>query len=468
MIGRTEEIQQLNDMYSSTKFEFMIMYGRRRIGKTTILLEFADQHRSIFFSAQEKNDALNLHDFSRIVQEFFDSDYIAAFENWEDAFGYVGKKTANNTTDNNKTVLIIDEFPFLASPNPSIKSILQHIIDHDWKNKNILLVLCGSSVSFMINDVMGYKSPLYGRCTGNMEVLPFNYYESGAFFPEYSPEDKIISYGILGGVPRYLNAFDDEQSIKDNIVTNILKNGVFLNDEPQALLRMELREPSVYNSILEAVASGKNRVSEISDRIKEDKGKCSKYILVLQTLRLLEKHVPCGEKKDSKKGIYEITDNYYKFWYRYVFANRSYYSMLGDYRASEEIMTDINEYMGPVFEDICRQYLTIMAGKGRLPFVPSVMGKWWGNNPVIKAQDDVDILALSKDRTSAIFCECKFRNKPMPMEEYDDLLTAASAFDVRDKYYFFFSKSGYTKPFMERARKDSARLLTIKDLFDLS
>ncbi len=462
MIGRQEELKQLERLYNSSKFEFLTMYGRRRIGKTTILKEFAGRHRTLFFSAQEKNDPLNLMDFSKIVQTFFNDGFISCFSNWEAAFAYITK----NLSVNEKLVLIIDEFPFLAETNPSIKSVLQHTIDHIWKEKNILLILCGSSVSFMLNDVMGYKSPLYGRITGNMEIKPFDYYESAEFFPGYSEEDKAIVYGILGGVPRYLEAFAPELSLDENIKNNLLIEGAFLNDEPQTLLRMELREPSVYNSILEAISNGCNKISEIADRIHEDKSKCSKYMLTLQTLRLIEKRVPCTEAETSKKGIYEIIDNYYRFWYRYLFTNQNYYSMLGLDSSCLEIMENINDYMGPVFEKICEQYLVRAARAKKLPFIPYKMGKWWGNNPMIKAQDDVDILAFDKNGKKALFCECKFRNKPMPMEEYDDLITASEIFkQVHEKYFLFISKSGFTEPVRKRAVKEGAMLLTITDLY---
>lgn len=461
MIGRKKEMNQLEQMYSNMQFEFMIMYGRRRIGKTTILQEFSKFHKTIFFSAQEKNDTLNLRDFSRLVQEYFDGNFIANFENWEDALNYFGRKA-----EDQRSVLIIDEFPFLAESNPSIKSILQHKIDHDWKERNIFLILCGSSVSFMLNDVMGYKSPLYGRCTGSMEIQPFDYLESAEFFPNYSEEEKLIAYGILGGVPRYLNAFDPKRSLKENLISEILADGAFLNDEPQTLLRMELREPAVYNSILEAVANGCNRVVEIADRIHEEKSKCSKYMLTLQTLRLLEKHIPCGESDSSKKGIYEVIDHFYKFWYRYVFSNRSYYGMLGIDRAADEIMGEISDYMGPVFEDICRQYLIRRAQAGGLPFVPYVIGRWWGNNPVIKEQDDVDLLALDRKRERGIFVECKFRNRPMAMDEYDDLVTATEAFpDVSEKKLMFISKSGFTEAVQRRAGEEGAELVELRELF---
>ena len=167
----------------------------------------------------------------------------------------------------------------MARENPSIKSMLQHEIDHHWREQNIFLILCGSSVSFMVNDIMGYESPLYGRITASMEVHPFDYMDGASFFPGYSTEEKLTAYGILGGIPRYLCTFSDKLSVRENIERNILSDGAFLNEEPIRLLRMELREPNVYNSILEAIARGYNRLTEISDCIHEDRGKCSKYLL---------------------------------------------------------------------------------------------------------------------------------------------------------------------------------------------
>lgn len=461
MIGRLSELNQLERLYDSPKFEFLTIYGRRRIGKTTILKEFAERHRSLFFSAQEKNDPLNLNDFSRTVQTFFDGGFISAFPDWKAAFDYITRKTTEE-----KLVLIIDEFPFLAETNPSIKSIIQHTIDLAWKDKNILLVLCGSSVSFMLNDVMGYKSPLYGRITGNMEVKSFDYLESAEFLPDYSKTDKAILYGILGGVPRYLEAFSQKITLEENIKNNILAEGSFLNDEPQTLLRIELREPAIYNSILEALSNGNNKICEIADRIHEEKSKCSKYMLTLKTLRVIEKIIPCTEPETSKKGIYEITDNYFKFWYRFLFTNKNYYSMLGPERSAGEIMENINDYMGPVFEKICQEYLIRSTRDNKLPFVPYRMGKWWGNNPLLKAQDDIDILALDKSGKKALFCECKFRNKPMAMDEYDDLVMAEKMFqNIQEKYLIFFSKSGFTEPVRKRAEREGATLLTIDDLY---
>ena len=461
MIGRKEEMAQLEEQCASGKFEFTVMYGRRRVGKTTILQEFSVAHNVIFYSAQEKNDSMNLQDFSKTIQTYFDQDGLSSFLSWKDALEYISSRLKAE-----RTILIIDEFPFLAGPNPSIKSLFQHEIDHVWKNKNLFLILCGSSVSFMVNEIMGYKSPLYGRITSSMEVKPFDYLESADFFPAYTYEDKLLAYGILGGIPRYLCAFSDRYSIKKNIEKAIMSNGAFLYDEPQMLLKSELREPGVYNSILEAIARGRNRISEISDTIHEEKSKCVKYISALLAMRLIEKKVPCGEGESSRKTIYSLTDNFYRFWYHYIFANKSYYEIVGPNAAAADIMKDIYDFMGPVFEDICKQYLIIAAKRRELPFVPAVIGRWWGNNPEIKAQDDIDILALDKNRDNGLFCECKYTNRPMPMEEYEDLITAAKAFpEVANKYFLFISRSGYTEPVQKRAAQDGTALLSLKDLY---
>ena len=438
MIGRADEMKFLDSLFSSDKFEFLVMYGRRRVGKTTILQEFAKDKDVIFYPAQEKNDALNLNDFSRMVQLKLDGMFISPFPGWKEAFEYIDKKA------DSRIAVIIDEFPFIAEENPTVKSVLQHTIDHLWKNNsNIFLILCGSSVSFMETDVMGSKSPLHDRQTSCLEIKPFDYLDSSLFYPNYSNLEKIIAYGILGGIPRYLEAFDDTLTLEQNIASKIIERGSYLNEEPTNLLKAELRDPNVYNSILSAIANGKNKVQEISDYIHEEKSKVSKYLIVLQTMRLVEKSIPCGESDISRKGIYRLTDNFFRFWFRYEFTNNVYYEMLGSKTASTEIMNGISDYMGDAFEGICQEYMIRLAKSGKLPFIPYKIGKWWGNNPHIKAQDDVDVLLIDKSGKKGIFVECKFTSSKMPHKEYEDLKDALEAFpDITERYMYFISRSG--------------------------
>lgn len=462
-IGRTNELSVLEECYRRDRFQFLVMYGRRRVGKTSLLKEFSKYHRTIFFSAQEKNDALNLDDFSKTVLSFFGDGYFETFRDWETAFRYVGDRV-----DNDRIVLIIDEFPFIASENPSVKSILQHTIDHIWKQKNIFLILCGSSISFMENDVMGYKSPLYGRSTGQIEIQAFDYYDSTKFFPNYSNTDKLIAYGILGGIPCYLETFNDNVSIEKNIADQILRTGSFLRDEPQLLLKMELREPALYNSIFEVIAKGASRLNDISTKTHEESQKCSKYLTTLQNIKLVERIVPCGEMDSSKKSLYRICDNFCKFWYRFLFSNKSYYEMLGTEASASEIMQDMSDYMGHIFENVCQQYMIRLAKANKLPFIPHDIGKWWGANPQTKSQDDIDILCFSRDRKSAIFCECKFRNVLFDMEEYRDLMTASDIFsEPENRYYYIFSKSGFTDDVKKHALSDGIVLVSLDDLFNI-
>lgn len=462
-IGREKELRLLNKLYTSEKFEFLVLYGRRRVGKTFLLREFASSHNCIFFSAQEKNDRLNLEDFSKTVLSYSGEDYLVTFQNWEAVFSYIGK-----ICNNEKLVLIIDEFPFMASENPSIKSMLQHMVDHVWREKNILLILCGSSVSFMENEVMGYKSPLYGRCTAQLELPPFDYLESAKFFPNYSNLERLFAYGILGGIPCYLQTFHDKRTIAENIETQILRTGSFLKDEPQLLLKMELREPTIYNSIFEAISSGASRMNDISQKIHEETYKCSKYLSTLQNIKLVKKIVPCGEKETSRRTIYRIADNFYSFWYHFVFTNKSYYEILGEQEAAEEIMLpeNMSRYMGGIFELVCKEYMVRQAKARKLPFVPAYIEKWWGNNPVRKVEDDIDILLMDQKQEKRILCECKFKNESFGREEYETLKSRTSIFaDGKEFYFYVFSKGGFTSWVQDAAKQDGVTLVEIDDLF---
>lgn len=463
MIGRSAELQLLEDLYHTDGFSFLILYGRRRVGKTTLLNAFRGRHQSIFFPAQEKNDALNLEEFSEAIQAHYGETGRASFRSWKDALQYISSHTTND-----RTVLIIDEFPYLTVENASVKSTFQHIIDHEWKKQNIFLILCGSSISAMEKDVLGAKSPLYGRSTAQMELMPFDYLDSANFFSRYTPEQKLTAYMILGGIPRYLEEFDDRESVENNIGNKILARNAFLHEEPQAFLRMEVREPVRYNSILEAVSEGINRGKLIADRLHEEQTTLNKYLHTLKTIRLIQRIVPCGEKEESKRGIHIISDPFFCFWYRFEFSNRTRYDLMGNQAAAKEIISYINDYCGMMFERVCTQYMIRLAKGGMLPFIPHDLGRWWGNNPVLKEQDDVDILGLDKAKTKGIFCECKFRNQKFRMEDLDNLKRATEAFpNVKEKYYYLFSKSGFTAEVETAAKEEGIVLVTPREMYRL-
>lgn len=461
--GRTKELAFLEDLYTSKKFEFLVIYGRRRVGKTELLKEFSKNKKVLFYSAQEKNDTLNLQDFSKCVQNYFNGNFFESFQDWETSFNYISTKA-----NDEKITIIIDEFPYIANDNQSIKSIIQHTIDHQWKEKNIFLILCGSSVSFMESEVLGSKSPLYGRATAHLELQGFDYFDSALFFPNYSNEEKLISYGILGGIPCYLQTFDDSKSIEQNLAKEILREGSFLKDEPTFLLKQELREPAIYNSIFEAIANGSTKINDISTKIHEENQKCSKYLGVLQTLRLIKKAVPCGDDENSRKTLYKIADNYFNFWYHFLFEKKSLYEILGPEQAAKEILQPekFNAYFGYIFESICLEYMIRIAKQKQLPFIPAKYGKWWGNNPVRKCQDDIDVLLIDETGSKNIICECKYKSEPFGKEEMKTMLSRKSIFpNTKETYFYAFSKSGFSEYVIQNAKENKISLVTLDDLF---
>ena len=266
-----------------------------------------------------------------------------------------------------------------------------------------------------------------------------------------------------------MQAFDSEKPIEKNVAREILREGRFLKDEPIYLLKQELREPAIYNSIFEAIAGGASRVNEIATKIHEDTQKCSKYLGILQTIRLIKKAVPCGEDEASRKTIYKIEDNYFSFWYHFLFEKKSFYEILGDEESAKEIMDPQSffSYFGFVFETICLEYMIRMAKNRKLPFIPSKYGKWWGNNPARKCQDDIDVLLIDDKNEKYIFCECKFKGESFGKSEMEDMLSRKSIFaHAKETYFYAFSKSGFSDYVKENASSNNITLVTVDDLFE--
>lgn len=454
-IGREKELTDLNELYKQKKFQLFVLYGRRRVGKTTLLNEFCKNKDSIFYSAEQSNDKLNLEKFSALVFEFYQEENLEPFSTWTNALSYI-----NQRQEEKQLVLIIDEFPYLVRKNKALLSELQHLIDHKLKNGNLFLVLCGSYMGFMEKEVLGSKSPLFGRRTGQLHLKPFSYKTSVKFLEGFTEEDKLKLYGAFGGTPLYLQQVNSEESFEENLKRAFLKNTSYLYEEPLLLLRQEVQEPGVYSAIIETIAGGYTKANEISTKIGEDVAKCLKYIKTLCELGILYKEVPWGEKDSSRKTIYGISDFMFRFWYRYVFANRTLIET-GAKEAiwQKKISPDYNHYMGVVFEKICMDYLTEQNAKGELPFLFTSIGRWWGTNPVTRSQIEIDIIA--NDRKEYLIGECKWRNEKLDLQVFQELKEKADVFNKnRDNtWYVLFSKTGFTQAIMEEALKDSKIIL---------
>lgn len=460
-IGRKRELSKLEKLNSSKKFEFLVMYGRRRIGKTRLLVEFIKDKDAIFFSAEENNDKLNLSKFTDAIRDHYPQfKFIPDFDSWDNAFKFIAEIAGDK-----KTIVVIDEMPYVAQSNPSFLSTLQHIIDHSFTKTKLFLIACGSSMSFMENEVLSEKSPLFGRKTAQMQVQPFDYYDSAKFFPNYSFDDKIKVYGILGGIPQYLSKFDPSIGISENIKENILDTSAYLYDEPKNLMHQELRAPAIYNAIIEAISSGASKLNEISTKSGEEGRKTSKYILHLVELHVLRKEFPIDNEK-SKSTIYRVNDSLFRFVYRFAYHNKSLIERdKADYIYNEKILPEFNTYLGPSFENVCMEYLLRMDNQGKLPLTIENIGRWWGNNPVKRKQEEIDIVAIGKD--SAIYGECKYRNEPIDVKVLDLLIERSYLLPFSHKYYYLFSKSGFTDSLIKKAKENaSIKLIYLDDLFN--
>ena len=409
--------------------------------------KFIGDKKSIFFIGVESNEKQNLENLSKSIIEF--SSGIQAetsFRSFQTALEYVFK-----LAENERIILTIDEYPYVARSSKSLASTLQLLIDKYKDTSKLMLILCGSSMSYMEDHVLAYKAPLYGRRTAQMKILPFNFEESCRCFNNLSDEDKALIYGIVGGTPQYLLQMSDNLSVEDNIKNTYLNPMSFLYEEPVNLLKQEVREPAIYTAIITAVATGHTRMSEISSKVGEDTNVCSNYIRNLMNLGIIKKETPYGEKT-SRKSIYSIEDNMFYFWFRFVLDNNSAIARGAADMVYKRIEPQLSNYMGKVFEEICMQYLwkQLLEEKSPIEFVS--LGRWWGNNPIQKSQSEIDIMG-EQDSESALFAECKWRNEKVDLDILETLVGRSKLFRYTKVHYYLFSKSGFTKGCMDKAEE---------------
>lgn len=454
-IGRETELNDLNSMYEQNKFQLFVLYGRRRVGKTTLLNEFCKGKDAVFYSAEQSNDKLNLEKFSDLVFSFYNETNLETFPSWKNALLYLNERQKNK-----RLIIVIDEFPYLVQKNRALLSELQHLIDHNLKNGNLFIVLCGSYMGFMEKEILGAKSPLFGRRTGQLHMKPFNYKTSIEFMNAFNDEEKLMLYGAFGGTPLYLQQIQNNLSLEENIKTAFLKTTSYLYEEPLLLLRQEVQEPGVYCAIIEAIASGYTKANEISTKIGENSAKCLKYIKTLCELGIVYKETPFGEKESSRKTLYGLSDLMFRFWYRYVFTNRTLIETGANQAVwSKKIEPDYSNYMGTVFENVCLDYLRMQNSKGILPILFTDIGRWWGTDSKTHSQIEIDIIA--KDGSDYIIGECKWRNERLDLSVLTELKKKADIYNkTRNNTWFaLFSKSGFTDAVIDASKKDDKLIL---------
>lgn len=450
-IDRIEELNTLEKEYKRPGSSFVVLYGRRRVGKTALITQFISEKPALFFLATEESENSNRKILKEKIADFTGNKLLkeAGIDNWDILFSeFVKKETIE------KKILVLDEFQYLCKANRSFSSILQRIWESILKTENIMLILCGSHMSMMESEALNYSSPLYGRRTAQilLRQIPFRYYQE--FYQNRTEEELCRFYSITGGVPKYIEQFEPYSDIYEAIKENILDRNSFLYDEPNFLLRNELGEVGTYYSIIKAIAAGHRKLAKIAENMEEKQNKISAYLQTLINLDILEREVPITEEypEKSKKGLYRIKDNYILFWFKYIYPNISLIESGQKEAVLEQIRKNlIVNHVAHIYEDICLEKLRTINGSEKLGFLYNKSGRWWDN------KNEIDIVALNSMGNEILFGECKYRQKKMDVNVLTELIDKAALVpwkkENRVEKYVLFSISGYTEELIASAKQ---------------
>ena len=432
---RRDELAALDSAFESPGSAFQVVYGRRRVGKSELLKQFCTDRPHVYFLAAQEAEPRQREKFVEQVAAHFD-ERVPRIDGWDDAFGYLGEKLTDE-----RLVVVIDEFPYLVDENDSIPSYLQSFVDEQLSDTESMLVLCGSSVSTMESTVLGHESPLYGRRTGQIDLEPFSFAEAREGI-DYDFENAVRSYAITGGTPMYLLQFDYSQPLATNVREQILMPSAVLYNEPEFLLRTELRNPARYLSILEAVATGHTTPNEIARATGIGSGPLSKYLQTLRRLRLLDREVPVtASAKQSKRSRYGVADEFLRFWFRFVEPNRSGIQEVPGVVYEGTIEPALSDHVSRTFERVCREAVWEAVRRGELDPYAEV-GWWW------YAEDEIDIVGLNPADDRILLAECKWTDEPVGHALVESLRATADRVrwgpPDRSERFALFSKNGFT------------------------
>ena len=471
-IGRERELASLEEFYEKDGIGMTVIYGRRRIGKSTLITEFLKNKKNIFYTATKVGKNRNLELFSNQVLELLMPGVEnISFNTIESVFDFINKNIGDD-----KVVLAIDELPYWAEKDEALLSVLQKYIDTIWQDKNLKIILCGSALSFMENKVLSEKSPLFGRRDSQINLEAFDYLDAAKFVPGYSNEDKAVCYGITGGVAKYLAMIDPTKNLDENIVRLFFRTDGYLYDETRNLLTQEFTDITIVNNIVEQIASGENTLNVIAGKIGEREQTVLYSLEKLMNVGLVEKKKCITEEKNKKKTQYVLKDYMFKFWYEFIPKATSVIEMgQGKIYYQKAVKPFLHSFMGAVFEEMCRYYTLKQGIMGEYGCFITSVGSWWGvenftdKDSNIKTQSaDIDVVALSEIDKKAVIGECKFKNEKIDKGIYETLIRRGKLITAKYKVskYIFFSLSGYTDWF-ETMSDEDVLLLTLDSLYDM-
>lgn len=456
-INREKELTDLETRWRNDTSEFFIIYGKRRVGKTELVKHFIQGKHTVYFLADKRAMIDQLKEIGRLFGQEFKDQVIGrqGFTNWLDVFAYIKRNVQR------RFIFVVDEFPYLTEVDRATSSIFQKGWEEYLKDLNIMLILLGSSIAMMESEVLIERAPLFGRRTGQLLLKPMTFSQSWQFFPEKSFEDFLAVYTITGGMPAYLKQFDQQLSIKQNVTKRIFPTTEFLHNEIEFVLKEELREPKYYLSILRAIALNKRKLSEIVNDTGLEKPTVNKYLQTLSNLQIVERELPITEihPEKSRKGLYRLCDNFFRFWFQYIFP---FHSDL-EIERTDEVLRKFREQfhilMSIAYEEVCRELVTTL----QLPFSVDRVGKWWDKN------EEIDLVAINNYSKDILFGECKWSEKQIGTDILEALKKKSRLVDwrksSRNEHFILFSRSGFTSGMKELAKKEKILLVEKDKLF---
>lgn len=444
-VGRKQELEDLNRLYQSNRPELMILYGRRRIGKTRLLTRWMEtaQVRALFWVAEPTSSADQLRSFSQTIMRFqspqAQPSMEMSFGNWRTAFEALAQLAVNQ-----RVAVIIDEFTYLLAAEPAVSASLQHAWDHVLSNANVMLVIAGSHLGMMQRQVLSYQAPLYGRATANLLLQPMPFGDTRAYFTSYRADERVALYAMLGGVPAYWQRFNPRRSISANIRSELLRFSSSLHDEPRLLLADFLSEPHNYVSIFRAIASGAGTPKEIAAYTGIDAKQVPQYLNVLSNTGFISRRTPVTQLTSSRQGRHFITDPFLRFYYRFLARRQSQLAMGIEEQALAEIKRHLLDFIGTyTWEELCQEWLMRAGKHDRLPFVPDQVGSSWTKHA------QIDVVGINRMEKTLFLGECKWSPKVMGRDVLENLVDKTDEFVPSDGVwrvcYLGFARGGWDK-----------------------
>lgn len=470
-VGREKELKSLEELYVKNGFGMSVIYGRRRIGKSTLIAKFIEGKKAVFYTATKIGKERNTELFAKQATSILDPTLEnVTFPTLEDIFDFI-----SNRLTEEKLILVIDELPYWAEKDEALLSVIQKYIDTKWCDRNIMLILCGSELSFMESKVLSEKSPLFGRRDSQIKLDAFNYKEAALFVPDYSYEEQAICYGITGGVAKYLSLLQPDISLDDNIKRLYFHTDGYLYDETRNLLTQEFSDITLVNNIIEQIASGENTVNGIALKVREKEPTILYSLKKLISVGLVEKKKCITEEKNKKKTQYVLKDHMFKFWYEFIPKACSVIEMgAGDLYYDRIVKGRLHSFMGSVFEEMCRHFTLEQGIMGYYDTFLTECGTWWGTETISlddgsrKVQSaDIDVVGISTLDKCMVIGECKFKNEKIDKKIYETLVRRSYLLTgkYRLKRLLLFSLSGYTDWYDSLDRDDVIRY-SLQDLYD--